>query len=253
MKTAKAIQSKLSRRYHSANSLSSGMSFKCLITVLILLTFFIVRADNQPVEAESVDALFIGQEGNVGIGTTNPTDALEVKAGRIKDKTGFVMPVGTILPYGGKEVPIGWLECNGNPVSQEKYSDLFGAIGTLWGKGDKPKTFNLPDLRGQFLRGQDHGANVDPDCVLRKGKPGGANKDAVGSYQGDEIKTHKHDFNFIGVRYINSAYGGPNSAPKKIYIQGAQDDHNQKDIEIKNYGGQETRPKNAYVIFIIKY
>jgi len=192
--------------------------------------------------------------GNVGIGTTNPTAALEVQTGRIKDKTGFVMPVGTILPYGGKEVPIGWLECNGKEVSWKEYADLFGAIGTLWGKGKKPNTFNLPDLRGQFLRGQDHGAKVDPDINLRRNKyDGGATKDSVGSYQGDEIKTHTHRFNFTGVRYINNAYGGPPSARRKRHIQGAQDDHNEKSIRIENYGGRETRPKNAYVMFIIKH
>lgn len=265
---------------------------KALILARFLLTAFIVLTGGLLYGEGSDDALFIDEKGtvkiqelevtenarlgagvtvggattlnnnltvngNVGIGTTSPTAALEVKTGRIKDKTGFVMPVGTILPYGGKQVPIGWLECNGYPVSRKTHADLFRAIGTLWGGGDGKETFNLPDLRGQFLRGQDHGANVDPDRNLRKGKPGGSNKDEVGSYQEDEIKTHTLRFNFTGVRYVNNAFG-KGSAPNKNFIQGAQDDSGRhlpnKKFEIQSFGNsKETRPKNAYVMFIIKY
>jgi microcystin-dependent protein len=219
-----------------------------LVPGLILLAVLIVLSGGLLYGQGSVDALFIDEKGTVKV------QELEVTAGRIKDKTGFVMPVGTILPYGGQEVPEGWLECNGDMVSRKDYPDLFEAIGTLWGTGDQEGTFRLPDLRGQFLRGQDHGAHVDPDIDLREVKSGadGANKDVVGSYQGDEIKTHTHNFNFTYVRYVNNAYD-PIHVPPKTHIQGAQADVNDEAFEIKEYGGQETRPKNAYVMFIIKY
>ena len=66
---------------------------------------------------------------------------------------GRTMPAGMIAPFGMSSAPTGWLVCNGSAVSRSTYSDLFGVISTTWGSGDGSSTFNLPDLRGAFLRG----------------------------------------------------------------------------------------------------
>ena len=66
-------------------------------------------------------------------------------------------PIGTILPYGGASAPSGWFLCQGQAVSRTTYSELFAVIGTSFGAGDGSTTFNIPDLRGEFLRGA--GAN----------------------------------------------------------------------------------------------
>lgn len=63
------------------------------------------------------------------------------------------MPIGFISPYGGGGAPGGWLLCDGSPVSRTTYPDLFAAIGTIYGPGDGVLTFNLPDLRNEFIRG----------------------------------------------------------------------------------------------------
>ena len=63
-------------------------------------------------------------------------------------------------------VPAGWLLCDGTAVSRTTYAALFAAIGTLWGAGDGVTTFNLPDARGQFLRGLDRGRGVDPGRTM---------------------------------------------------------------------------------------
>ena len=62
-------------------------------------------------------------------------------------------PIGSILPYGGTTAPNGWFLCQGQALSRTEYSDLFKAIGTSFGAGDSSTTFNIPDLRGEFLRG----------------------------------------------------------------------------------------------------
>lgn len=62
-------------------------------------------------------------------------------------------PIGAIMPYGGATAPSGWLLCQGQAISRTNYSDLFNAIGTAFGTGDGSTTFNIPDLRGEFLRG----------------------------------------------------------------------------------------------------
>ena len=66
-------QSKYYRRNPSARSTETGILFKCLAAILIFLTCFIGLTGNLPVFAESTDALFIDQKGNVGVGKQTPT------------------------------------------------------------------------------------------------------------------------------------------------------------------------------------
>ena len=99
------------------------------------------------------DALSISPSGDIGVGTTTPSEKLDVHgnikaSGRMMDATGFVMPVGTIVPYGGTTAPDGWMMCDGSEISRTLYSDLFAVIGTAFGYSDGSTT-----LRGMFLRG----------------------------------------------------------------------------------------------------
>ena len=76
------------------------------------------------------------------------------------DLSGMV-PSGTVLYFAGSSAPAGWLKANGAAVSRTAYAALFAAIGTTYGLGDGRSTFNLPDLRGEFIRGWDDGRGVD--------------------------------------------------------------------------------------------
>ena len=60
--------------------------------------------------------------------------------------------IGFAKPFGGTEIPAGYLYCDGSEVSRKAYDKLFAAIGTTWGEGDGENTFNIPDLRGIFVR-----------------------------------------------------------------------------------------------------
>lgn len=62
-------------------------------------------------------------------------------------------PIGSILPFGGTTAPNGFFLCQGQALSRNDYKELFAVIGTTFGAGDGSTTFNLPDLRGEFLRG----------------------------------------------------------------------------------------------------
>jgi phage-related tail fiber protein len=99
-----------------------------------------------------------------------------------------VTPIGSIQPYGGGVVPDGWMACDGSPISRSTYSNLFLAIGTSWGVGDGSTTFNLPDLRGRFLRGTDDTSGNDPDSATRKDSLDNIVGDVVGSLQEDAIR-----------------------------------------------------------------
>jgi len=81
-----------------------------------------------------------------------PTAALQAAT---KSYVDLVMPPGSLMAYASSTAPSGWLSCNGAAVSRTTYADLFAAISTTWGTGDGSTTFNVPDLRGQFLRGYD--------------------------------------------------------------------------------------------------
>lgn len=74
--------------------------------------------------------------------------------------------VGMVAFFPKSSPPSNWLRCNGAAVSRTSYAALFAAIGTAFGVGDGSSTFNLPDLRGEFLRGLDDGRGVDSGRVL---------------------------------------------------------------------------------------
>jgi microcystin-dependent protein len=93
--------------------------------------------------------------------------------------TNSFLPAGAIQLFAMNTVPTGWLECNGSAVSRTTYANLFAAIGETYGAGNGTTTFNLPDLRGQFVRGWDNGRGVDPGR-------------AVGSQQNSANQAHTH-------------------------------------------------------------
>ncbi|PIT16614.1 hypothetical protein BGI32_04140 [Snodgrassella alvi] len=72
-----------------------------------------------------------------------------------------VTPVGAVHYFAIDWAPTGWLKANGAAISRATYANLFAALGTRFGAGDGKTTFNLPDLRGEFLRCWDDGRNVD--------------------------------------------------------------------------------------------
>lgn len=63
------------------------------------------------------------------------------------------VPTGCILPFGGNNVPQGFLLCDGSAVNRTTYADLFAVLGTTYGEGDNSTTFNLPDMRGKVAVG----------------------------------------------------------------------------------------------------
>ena len=75
-------------------------------------------------------------------------------------------PAGTVQYFANTTAPNGYLECNGQAVSRVAYAELFNAIGTLYGVGDGVTTFNVPDLRGEFIRGTDNGKGADPGRTI---------------------------------------------------------------------------------------
>jgi len=169
-------------------------------------------------------------------------------------------PTGIINAFGGAlaQLPTGYLACDGSSVLRADYPALFAAIGTAWGTADGTH-FNLPDGRGKFLRGVDHAVGNDPDRATRTAQAaGGATGDAVGSIQADAFKSHTHVQN-SHVHMTNlRLQGGAVTAGRLVTGTDASAVVDYADTDAttatnQNTGGNETRPINAYVEWIIRY
>lgn len=98
--------------------------------------------------------------------------------------SGDTLPIGSIIPYSSDNAPENWLLANGQAVSRTEYNHLFAIISTTYGEGDGSTTFNLPNLCGRVVVGQDEN-DSDFDEV---GKTGGEKKHTLTI---EEMPSHK--------------------------------------------------------------
>ena len=97
------------------------------------------------------------------------------------------LPTGAVVPFAGASAPSGHLLCYGQAISRSTYSDLFTAIGTTYGVGDGSSTFNIPDLRGRAVAGQDDMGGSSANRLTDQS--GGVNGDVLGDTGGTETHT----------------------------------------------------------------
>jgi phage-related tail fiber protein len=152
------------------------------------------------------------------------------------------VPPGAIMHFAWSVTPPGWLQANGAAVSRTTYSDLFTTIGTTFGAGNGSTTFNLPDLRGEFIRGRDNGRGVDPGRGL-------------GTLQLDAFQGHGHD-----LLYAFTGAFGPgnlNTSLQTQLINGILKNFATDPIELGANGAprvaKETRPRNVSFLACIKF
>lgn len=105
---------------------------------------------------------------------------------------------GMVVAFAMKTAPSGFLKSNGAAVSRTLYASLFAAIGTTFGAGDGSTTFNLPDFRGEDIRGWDDGRGVDSDRVF-------------GSWQDGQNLSHTHTATVTGGSHTHSWSGTTSS------------------------------------------
>ena len=225
-----------------------------------------------------------------GVGTATPQEMLDVN-GRIRDISGIVMPVGSSIPFfgTGDSVPEGWLLCDGRAMRSKEYLDLFHVIGYIYGDGSTDTRveaitdgdFNLPDMRGMFMRSVNNPitntddytlveSDIDPDEDTRQEKLGENQplKTGIGSVQ--DHATQRITGDIIGTYLFHrspaiTANGALNAESKGYTATGSS--HGKGTLSrsltfdsadsISPYPAKtseyETRPKNMYVNYIIKY
>ena len=140
---------------------------------------------------------------------------------------------GSIIYTASQRAPSGYLVADGAAISRKDYANLFNAIGTTFGSGNGSTTFNVPDLRGEFIRGWDKDRGIDSGRVF-------------GSQQSDELKSHSHNINTTS----SATSYNDNVDPMRGSMKGTVATNSNS---ITATGGNETRPRNVALLACIKY
>jgi microcystin-dependent protein len=180
-----------------------------------------------------------------GLNADNVQDAVDEVQSSVNNLE--TIPSGAVMNFAMPTAPTGWLKADGSDVSRSTYSSLFSAIGTTFGNGDGSSTFNLPDLRGEFLRGWDDGREIDDGR-------------SFGSFQEDENKQHNHGGSVGSVGNHSHNYVGPGTGTRaagSVFTFAATqtrttDAGGSHSHSISNDGGVESRPRNIALLACIK-
>ena len=146
---------------------------------------------------------------------------------------------GTVIFFASTTAPSGWLKCNGASLNTTTYAALFAATGYTF--GGSAANFNVPDLRGEFIRGWDDSRGVDSARTF-------------GSFQDFQLAQHNHSLTNATsqVRAIGGG-GFPNLGPGTPQSQRLQF----ITIGVDNQGGTsnsgESRPRNSALLACIKF
>ena len=180
-----------------------------------------------------------------------------------------LIPVGAVMPYPVATVPTGWLEANGQSLSTAAYPELFAKYAYAY--GGSGSSFNVPDYRGEFLRGWSNGTGNDPDAASRTTRGDGTTGDNVGTKQASGTGSHTHaaststtitavgDHTHSTDNFIVGVTEGPIATQQSIKLNGTKatggaGSHTHaaaSTTTITATGGNETRPRNVNVMYII--
>ena len=189
------------------------------------------------------------------------------------------VPTGTIFPFAGSEtdIPSGYLECDGDHVSSTTYSALASICGNTYNKGQTPPSgeFFLPDLRGEFIRGWDHGRGKDSGRT-RGAEQSSQNKQHTHTVASSSISNsggdHGHSIRPLRLNQNNGAVGITLGSGQSYNVGYANNDgglvaannavknsgnighliSSTLSLSLNNNGGADARPDNIAMIYIIK-
>ena len=150
------------------------------------------------------------------------------------------VPTASIMTFTVGTTPTGFLECDGSALDRTVYANLFSIIGETYGVGDGSTTFNIPDLRGEFIRGFDNGRGVD---IGR----------SVGTSQADAIRNITGSFRTKSDDGASGAFAKQTSHAYVGTQAGNGTDYTDFDVSRVVPTAADNRPRNIAMMFCIKY
>jgi microcystin-dependent protein len=178
------------------------------------------------------------------------------------------VPTGSVHLMATTTVPSEYLKCNGAAVSRTTYAALFAIIGTTWGAGDGSSTFNVPDLRGEFVRGWDDSRGVDSGRSFAsfQHSNNGAHSHSTTANTTISPAAHNHVFpgddqfaNANGVGgWSNRTSGSFNYDAKsqsgngRVYLTSDASLSANTTVTVHQDGGNEARPRSIAMMYVIK-
>ena len=135
------------------------------------------------------------------------------------------IPTGMVMPFVGSTAPTDWLECDGSSIPSQ-YTDLIALVGA-----------NVPDFRGEFIRGWDNGRGVDTGRSL-------------GSTQDDAFQGHRHTSLTVIAQTANA--GAVAAGPSLQFRNDSVRDPKTDGTNGTPRTSSETRPRNVALMYCIK-
>ena len=171
---------------------------------------------------------------------------------------GDLTPAGTVIFYAKNSLPTGYLKANGAAVSRSTYAALFAAIGTTFGAGNGSTTFNVPDLRGQFVRGWVDNGSVDSGRAFGSDQAHAyLNHAHTASGSTDTTGAHTHTLSpGLAMNYgTQGGMWGVDSFGGSTATSSAGGHSHTVTVTVNNSttGGTETRPVNVALLACIKF
>lgn len=179
-----------------------------------------------------------------GTNLTSTVDSTDFGANWPINISGSAGPTGSVIMFAANTPPAGYLAANGAAVSRSTYAALFAIIGTTFGSGDGSLTFNLPDLRGNFMRAWDNGRGID------SGRAFGSSQAASNGPISLTDPGHVHTYQ-VGTA-VSNTYGGGSLPGTNANIQTPNTGGAVTGITV-NGSGPEARPINIALLACIKY
>ena len=178
-------------------------------------------------------------------------------SGNLSFQTIAGVPTGSVFCIAVATVPSGYLECNGAAVNKSTYADLFAVIGITYGGTNASSTFNLPYLRGEFIRGFDNGRGVDSGRSIASSQ---SSQNQSHTHSGSATSTvtdpgHRHTTKGHGTQddgggnLTGSTSGSSSSSSMFDNTTGISVSTS---VTVGSEGGSETRVRNVAMMYIIK-